>query len=285
MSNQGLLTICSIFGFHSGVNAMITVCFSYLSRCLYKASAGDVCCDDFLVRSETFTSLNVESKDTTCTVCWSLWLELTLRVIGILSKYPCIYNWMGWWEGSLLIYLKHVTLNIFIFQWKVPKEMHQIIYNLPPSVEQAFVYLLIGKACHCIDVRVSLSVCLSVCLSLSLSLPSLSLCSFSRAVFVHHKCRDRVQSGCELWKFCENLTGYASIEQIFERARQLLLVADRNVYEVSYILSKYVRWYILLADLLQFYTTKSFGMNTTLQDLIKKTKTCITSVRLDQGDR
>lgn len=188
------------------------------------------------------------------------------------------------WEGSLLIYLKHVTLNIFTFQWKVPKEMHQIIYNLPPSVEQAFVYLLIGKACHCIDVRVSLSVCLSVCLSLSLSLPSLSLCSFSRAVFVHHKCRDRVQSGCELWKFCENLTGYASIEQIFERARQLLLVADRNVYEVSYILSKYVRWYILLADLLQFYTTKSFGMNTTLQDLIKKTKTCITSVRLDQGD-
>lgn len=162
--------------------------------------------------------------------------------------------------------------------------MHQIIYNLPPSVEQAFVYLLIGKACHCIDVRVSLSVCLSVCLSLSLSLPSLSLCSFSRAVFVQHKSRDRVQSGCELWKFGENLTGNASIEQIFERARQLLLVADRNVYEVSYILSKYVRWYILLADLLQFYTTKSFGMNTTLQDLIKKTKTCITSVRLDQGD-
>lgn len=72
MSNQGLLTICSIFGLHSGVNAMITVCFSYLSRCLYKASAGDVCCDDFLVCSETFTSLNVESKDTTCTVCQSL---------------------------------------------------------------------------------------------------------------------------------------------------------------------------------------------------------------------
>ncbi|XP_061162526.1 integrator complex subunit 8-like isoform X1 [Saccostrea echinata] len=107
-------------------------------------------------------------------------------------------------------------------KWKVPKEMHQIIYNLAPSVEQAYVYLLIGKACHCIDVR------------------------------------------------------------IFERARQLLLVADRNVYEISYILSKHVRWYILLADLLQFYTTKSFGMNTTLQDLIKKTKTCITSVRLDQ---
>lgn len=45
--------------------------------------------------------------------------------------------------------------------------MHQIIYNLPPSVEQAFVYLLIGKACHCIDVRVSQS--LSLC-ALSLEL-------------------------------------------------------------------------------------------------------------------
>lgn len=164
--------------------------------------------------------------------------------------------------------------------------MHQIIYNLPPSVEQAFVYLLIGKACHCIDVRVSHThtLCLSVCLSLPVCL-SLSL-HFPGAVFVHHTFRDRVQSGSELWKFSENLTstGNAFIEQIFERARQLLLVADRNVYEVSYILSKYVRWYILLADLLQFYTTKSFGMNTTLQDLIKKTKTCITSVRLDQGD-
>lgn len=82
------------------------------------------------------------------------------------------------WEGFLLIYLKHVTLNIFIFQWKVPKEMHQIIYNLPPSVEQAFVYLLIGKACHCIDVRVSLPVCLSL-LSLSLSAVSLELFLFN----------------------------------------------------------------------------------------------------------
>lgn len=116
-----------------------------------------------------------------------------------------------------------------------------------------------------------------VCLSLSsLSLSALSLELFLFNIKAETECKVEVNS--------ENLTGNASIEQIFERARQLLLVADRNVYEVSYILSKYVRWYILLADLLQFYTTKSFGMNTTLQDLIKKTKTCITSVRLDQGD-
>lgn len=114
-----------------------------------------------------------------------------------------------------------------------------------------------------------------VCLSVSLlSVLFLSSCF----------CSTQKQRRSSKWKWTENLTGNASIEQIFERARQLLLVADRNVYEVSYILSKYVRWYILLADLLQFYTTKSFGMNTTLQDLIKKTKTCITSVRLDQGD-
>lgn len=269
MSNQGLPTICSIFGFHSGVNAVITVCFSYLSRCLYKASAGDVCCDDFLVRSETFTSLNVESKDTTCTVCWSLWLELTLRVIGILSKYS-LYLWMG--VGGFPLDLSETSLY---FSGKFRRRCTRSYTICPPVLSRPLYIYWLARP---VIVLMSGWVCLSVSLSL------LSLCSFSRAVFVQHKSRDRVQSGSELWKFGENLTGNASIEQIFERARQLLLVADRNVYEVSYILSKYVRWYILLADLLQFYTTKSFGMNTTLQDLIKKTKTCITSVRLDQGD-
>jgi hypothetical protein len=40
-------------------------------------------------------------------------------------------------------------------QWKVPREMHQVIYNLAPSHEQAYIYLLVGKACHLLDVRVS----------------------------------------------------------------------------------------------------------------------------------
>lgn len=37
VSNWGLLTICPIFGFHNGVNAMITDHVSYLSGCLYIA--------------------------------------------------------------------------------------------------------------------------------------------------------------------------------------------------------------------------------------------------------
>ncbi|XP_076110628.1 integrator complex subunit 8-like isoform X3 [Mytilus galloprovincialis] len=107
-------------------------------------------------------------------------------------------------------------------KWKVPREMHQVIYNLTSSPDQAYIYLLVGKACHLMDVR------------------------------------------------------------IFERARQLLMVADRVVAELSYTLSKHIRWYTLLADLQQYNMNESLGENSTLQDLIKKTKTCITSVRLGQ---
>lgn len=107
-------------------------------------------------------------------------------------------------------------------KWKVPREMHQVIYNLAPSHDQAYIYLLVGKACHLIDVR------------------------------------------------------------IYERARQLLMVADRVVAEISYTLSKHIRWYILLADLQQYSMNESLGENTSLQDLVKKAKTCITSVRLGQ---
>ena len=176
--------------------------------------------------------------------------------------------------------------------------MHQIIYNLPPSVEQAFVYLLIGKACHCIDVRVGLS------LSLSLSQISIAHIYHLRKLHSYTNVPESMKllsdnlyfiADCfytRHWNMLQSMPHFVftcmltihCFIQIFERARQLLLVADRNVYEISYILSKYVRWYILLADLLQFYTTKSFGMNNTMQDLIKKTKTCITSVRLDQGN-
>lgn len=182
MSNQGLLTICSIFGFHSGVNAMINVCFSYLSRCLYKASAGDVCCDDFLVRSETFTSLNVESKDTTCTVCWSLWLELTLRVIGILSKYPCIYNWMG--VGGFPLDLsetydiKHLYISVESSEGDAPDHIQ--------SAPQCWAGLCVFTDWQGLSLYwcQSESVCLSVSLFVSLSLSPLFLSALSLELFL-----------------------------------------------------------------------------------------------------
>ncbi|XP_021343863.1 integrator complex subunit 8-like isoform X2 [Mizuhopecten yessoensis] len=107
-------------------------------------------------------------------------------------------------------------------KWKVPRDMHHIIMNLQASDNQAYVYLLIGKANHCMDVR------------------------------------------------------------IYDRARQLLYVADRVVAEMSYTLSKHVRWHILLADLQQYFLSETLAEQTSLNDLVKKTKTCITCVRLGQ---
>ncbi|KAL3858729.1 hypothetical protein ACJMK2_008987 [Sinanodonta woodiana] len=107
-------------------------------------------------------------------------------------------------------------------KWKVPFEILDILRKLPPSPEQAYAFILVGKACHCMEVK------------------------------------------------------------IFERARQLLGIADNVVADISYMLSKHIRWQVLLADHLQYLMNESFGENATLQDLIKKTKTCITTVRLGQ---
>lgn len=60
-------------------------------------------------------------------------------------------------------------------------------------------------------------------------------------------------------------------------------VADTVAARVSYTLSKHVRWQLLLADLQQFFLNETFAENSSLQDLVKKVKTCITAVRLGQG--
>lgn len=61
------------------------------------------------------------------------------------------------------------------------------------------------------------------------------------------------------------------------------MVADGVVSEMSYTLSKHVRWQVLLADLLQYNMNETVSENSSLQELIKKTKTCITSVRIGTG--
>nr|KAG5712950.1 hypothetical protein BaRGS_021744 [Batillaria attramentaria] len=108
-------------------------------------------------------------------------------------------------------------------RWKVPKEIRQGLVYLPDAeFKQAYVYVLIAKARHCMDLS------------------------------------------------------------IFERARQLLMEADSVVADLSYVLSKHVRWQVLLADLLQYFISETVTDSSTLQDLVKKTKTCITSIRLQQ---
>ncbi|XP_052817702.1 integrator complex subunit 8-like [Mya arenaria] len=107
-------------------------------------------------------------------------------------------------------------------KWRVPFEMLEIIRKTQPSVDLAYTYILIGKACHCMDVK------------------------------------------------------------IFERARNLLSVAEQVAVEYSYTLAKHIRWHLLLVDLQQYFLTEHLAENTNLQDLVKKVKTCITAVRLAQ---
>ena len=56
------------------------------------------------------------------------------------------------------------------------------------------------------------------------------------------------------------------------------------VADLSYVLSKHVRWQVLLADLLQFFLSEVVSDASTIQELVKKTKTCLTSIRLGQGE-
>ncbi|PVD21213.1 hypothetical protein C0Q70_19382 [Pomacea canaliculata] len=109
-------------------------------------------------------------------------------------------------------------------RWKVPMEIKQVLDYLPTAEEfkQAYVYVLIAKAKHCMELR------------------------------------------------------------IFDRARQLLSEADSVVADLSYVLSKHVRWQMLLADLQQYFLNETVAESSSVQDLVKKTKTCLTSIRLGQ---
>jgi len=69
-------------------------------------------------------------------ICWS---------IGHLNKCPV---------GTLIMCDLHKLLYV-PFQWRVPFEMREVIRKLTPSEDLAYVYILIGKACHCMDVKVS----------------------------------------------------------------------------------------------------------------------------------
>jgi len=69
-------------------------------------------------------------------ICWS---------IGYSKKCPV---------STLIMCDLHKLLYV-PFQWRVPFEMREVIRKLTPSEDLAYVYILIGKACHCMDVKVS----------------------------------------------------------------------------------------------------------------------------------
>ena len=71
--------------------------------------------------------------------------------------------------------------------------------------------------------------------------------------------------------------------QLFDTTHELLCAADATVRDISYKLSKLLRWEILRADLMHYQTTGHLLPDQSLQDLLKKAKTCFTSLQLEHG--
>ncbi|XP_023932902.1 integrator complex subunit 8 [Lingula anatina] len=69
--------------------------------------------------------------------------------------------------------------------------------------------------------------------------------------------------------------------QMFQSAHDLLLASDASVKDLSYKLSKLICWEILQVDIQLFQQADGFLESSTVQDIMKRTKTCITSFRLD----
>lgn len=63
----------------------------------------------------------------------------------------------------------------------------------------------------------------------------------------------------------------------FEKAREMLNLADSTIRDISLKLSKLLRWEVLLVDLLQLFDAPQFIYNGNFQDLVKRVKTCIST--------
>jgi len=77
--------------------------------------------------------------------------------------------------------------------------------------------------------------------------------------------------------------------QQYDVARNLLLAADSCIKDMSYKLSKLIRWEILKVDLLQVNGGDCLwvagGANDpVVQELAKRAKACITSIQLENGE-
>ena len=68
---------------------------------------------------------------------------------------------------------------------------------------------------------------------------------------------------------------------MYDKGRGLLVAADGIIKDTSYTMSTLIRWEILNVEITQFLTTGS--SNLPIQDIAKRTKTCITSLQLEQG--
>ncbi|XP_074646480.1 integrator complex subunit 8-like isoform X2 [Tubulanus polymorphus] len=69
--------------------------------------------------------------------------------------------------------------------------------------------------------------------------------------------------------------------QLFDKSRSLLSAADATIKDVSYKSCKLIRYQSLVVDLEEFHETGEVPDTTSMQDMVKRCKTCITSLRLD----
>ncbi|XP_005107242.1 integrator complex subunit 8 [Aplysia californica] len=70
--------------------------------------------------------------------------------------------------------------------------------------------------------------------------------------------------------------------RIYERARQLLRVAESILSDLSYVGAKHVGWQVLLAELSQFSFNQMVSEELSMPDLVMQAKQCITLIRLGQ---
>lgn len=82
--------------------------------------------------------------------------------------------------------------------------------------------------------------------------------------------------GSSVTDFCSLSTDLGGwLLQHFEKARELLSAADVAVKDVSYKLSKQLRWEVLRADLCQFTSADPSCDDIGQNDLLKRTRACI----------
>lgn len=89
------------------------------------------------------------SKDGMLLVAWSTTKVPRMLCIWALTESNSLDEFMLKLEISLPCTL----------QWRVPFEILEIIKKMQPSEEQAYCFILIGKACHCMDVKVGFVLC------------------------------------------------------------------------------------------------------------------------------
>jgi len=119
-----------------------------------------------------------------------------------------------------------------------------------------------------------------VCVSITcVNVYSLSLCYILHVQLYNIK---YVNYGCWSWKL--ELWFVVHLQQ-YDRARKLIVAADGGVREISFKLSKILRWEMLKVDLLQSIDRDAACTDVTGQELPNRCRVCVTSALRDNCEQ